>query len=321
MRGCAHNCRFCQARSIYGPPRMRKTDELIDLARESYKNTGFDELSLVSLSSSSYPHIKELINSLTEIFAPLGVGIALPSLRVEEDLEKLPSLISMIKKSGLTFAPEAGTEKMLGIIKKNIQLKELFDALRQAYKMGWRKVKLYFMIGLPQEDDSDLEAIIDLADKLALLKKESSRSPAEITISVSSLIPKPHTPFQWMPMTGEDELKRRQRFLLDKVRGKRYLRLKMHDVKTSVLEGIFSRGDRRLGPVLRDAWKSGARFDAWSESFNPAIWEDALLKNRIDKDCYLRMRDCDEILPWERISCGMSKDALVEEHKSSLKIT
>lgn len=318
MRGCPNQCRFCQARSIYAPVRMREPDELLDLASQVYKNTGFDELSLVSLSSSSYPYIAGLIKALTEKFATTGVGISLPSLRIEESLKNLPSLISAIKKSGLTFAPEAGTERMLCIINKRVKTNQLFEALRQAYKMGWRRVKLYFMIGLPFEEEDDLEAIVELSDEAAMLRRTVSPHPAEVVINVSSFIPKPHTPLQWAKMADMDELKSKQQFLIKKVAGKRYLKLKLHNIQRSILEGVFSRGDRRLGRVLLDAWVNGARFDAWSESFKPELWDDIFLKNGLNKESYLTERRLDEILPWEHIFCGIDKDVLAAEHKVSL---
>lgn len=317
MRGCPHRCRFCQARSIYGPLRIRKVDELINLASQSYRNTGFDEVSLVSLSSSSYPYIEELIQALTGIFASSGVGIALPSLHIEEDLEKLPLLIRAVKKSGLTFAPEAGTDRMLQIINKKVEQKELFEALNQAYRMGWRRIKLYFMLGLPFEEEDDLGAIIELADEAAMLRKSHSSYPAEVIINVSSFVPKPHTPFQWMKMATVDELKRKQEFLIKKVAGKRYLKLKLHNLQTSVLEGVFSRADRKLGRVLLEAWKEGARFDAWSESFNPDLWEQAFFKNDLKKENYLGERRLDEILPWEHILCGIDRGELIAEYKAA----
>lgn len=320
MRGCPHRCRFCQASSIYAPVRTRKVDQLLELASRTYKNTGFDEVALVSLSSSSYPYIDELIKALTEKFASLGVGISLPSLRIEEDLKNLPSLISAIKKSGLTFAPEAGTERMSRIINKRIRRKELFQALRQAYQMGWRRIKLYFMIGLPFEEEEDLEGIVELADQAARLKKEVSPGPAEVVISVSSFIPKPHTPFQWVRMATADELQRKQEFLLKRAAGKRYLKVKFHNIQTSVLEGVFSRGDRRLGGVLLDAWRDGARFDAWTECFNPGLWDKAFLKNGLDTQSYLAERGLDEILPWENILCGVGEEALAEEYLASCKL-
>ncbi|NQT95847.1 MAG: TIGR03960 family B12-binding radical SAM protein, partial [Candidatus Omnitrophica bacterium] len=228
MRGCPNSCHFCQAKSIYSPVRIRKPKEIVQLAEESYKNTGFDEVSLLSLSSSNYPGIDKLINKLTAIFSSLGVGISLPSLRIEKELDRLPLAIWAGgssacggKKSGLTFAPEVATEKMQRVVNKLLDFKELFTALRQAYKIGWKRVKLYFMIGLPEEEREDLEAIVALADRVALLRKEVSRGPAEVTISISSFIPKPHTAFERLPMASLNDIKEKQQFLVDKVKTKR----------------------------------------------------------------------------------------------------
>ncbi len=303
MRGCPNQCHFCQAKSIYHPVRMRDRKEILALAKESYKNTGFDDLSLLSLSSSNYPGIDKLIKELTEIFLPVGVGISLPSLRIEEKIKDLPALISVVKKSSLTFAPEAGTEKMLKIINKKIDRNILFKVLRHAYANGWRRIKLYFMIGLPSEEDKDIEAIIDFADAIAMLKKEMSRHPAEVIVNISSFIPKPHTYFEREKMASAGELKAKQNLLLTLARSKRYLKLKFHDIEASILEALFSRGDRGMSQVLLNAWKLGARFDAWSESFNPRIWDEAITHCGLDKALYLSCRDDREDLPWSFIKC------------------
>ena len=301
MRGCPNNCHFCQARSIYGPVRIRDRSQVVGLAMDSYKNTGLDELSLLSLSSSSYPGIEKLIKELTELFLPLGVGISLPSLRIEDTATNLPSLISVIKKSGLTFAPEAGSDRMLGIINKNIQKEKLFSALREAFSKGWRRVKLYFMIGLPGETDEDVEAIITFAALIAALRKEVSRQPADIVVNVSSFIPKPHTFFERKAMAGAEELQRKQKILLHKSRPHRYLKLKFNDVSTSVLESVFSRGDKNLSGLLLGAWENGARFDAWQETFNFDIWHRAFADCGIDIQSYLSAKDEQETLPWGHI--------------------
>lgn len=303
MRGCPNNCSFCQAKSVYGPVRIRSQEDILDLAKEAYKNTGFDEISLLSLSSSCYPAIDKLLDKLTEVFAPLGVGLSLPSLRIEDQLDKMPSLISVIKRSGFTFAPEVGSERMLQVINKGIKHEKLFETLEQVYKKGWRRVKLYFMIGLPFEQEEDLEAIIGLADRAALLRKEFFRHPAEVAISVSSFIPKPHTPFQRMEMQAADKLREKQEFLAKRIAGKRYLKLKLHDLNASIVEGVFSRGDRRLGSLLLSAWKKGARFDAWSESFKPQLWEEAFIETGLSKEPYLCGRRPEEALPWQHIEC------------------
>jgi radical SAM family uncharacterized protein len=306
MRGCPNQCHFCQAKSIYHPVRVRDRKEVLALARESYKNTGFDDISLLSLSSSNYPGIDKLIKELTEIFLPSGVGISLPSLRIEEKVKNLPALISVIKKSSLTFAPEAGTEKMLKIINKKIDRNMLFKVLRYAYANGWRRIKLYFMIGLPSEEDKDIEAIIGFADAVAMLKKEVSRHPAEVIVSISSFIPKPHTYFEREKMASEGELKAKQNLLEAHAKKKGYLKLKFHDIKASILEALFSRGDRDMSQVLLDAWRLGVRFDAWSESFNPKIWDEAITRCGLDKALYLSGRGDREDLPWSFIKCYAS---------------
>jgi radical SAM family uncharacterized protein len=301
MRGCPNDCYFCQARSIYHPVRIRNTRQVLQLAEDSYKNTGLDEVSLLSLSSSNYPGIEKLIEELTDLFLPLGVGISLPSLRIEDAASSLPSLISVIKKSGLTFAPEAGSDRMLDIINKKIEKEKLFSALKSAFSKGWRRVKLYFMIGLPGEEDTDIESIIDFAVKIADLRKEVSRQSADIIVSVSSFIPKPHTFFERQKMSEADELRRKQKILLRKVAPHRYIKLKFNDVSTSLLEAVFSRGDRKLSTLLLSAWEKGARFDAWQESFNFDIWQKAFSDCGIDMETYLKKREEGEKLPWDHI--------------------
>jgi radical SAM family uncharacterized protein len=304
MRGCPNSCRFCQARSIYGPVRLRKNDDIIKLAKLSYQNTGLDDISLLSLSSSSYPGVDALIKELTKVFLPLGVGISLPSLRIEDTARGLPALISIIKKSGLTFAPEAGTDRMLDIINKKIEKDKLFGVLRQAFDKGWRRVKLYFMIGLPHEEQQDVEAIIDFATAVAMLRKEIAGQPAEVVVNVSSFIPKPHTYFQRENMASPEELKQKQEIILKKSKNARYLKIKFQDINTSVLEAVFSRGDQRLGQVLIHAWKNGARFDAWAESFDNNIWNQAFSMSGINKQDYLLYSDKNNRLPWSHIECG-----------------
>jgi radical SAM family uncharacterized protein len=301
MRGCPNNCHFCQARAIYGPVRIRDKSQVIELARDSYKNTGLDEVSLLSLSSSNYPGIEKLIKELTDIFLPLGVGISLPSLRIEDAVSGLPSLVSVIKKSGLTFAPEAGSDRMLRIINKEIEKEKLFSALTAAFSKGWRRIKLYFMIGLPGETDKDVEAIIEFAESIIALRKRVSRQGADIIVSVSSFIPKPHTYFERQSMAGVDELKRKQNILFNKSRPHRSIKLKFNDAYTSMLEAVFSRGDKILSALLLQAWENGARFDAWQETFNHSIWQGAFSSCGIDPQHYLKMRDEHENLPWNHI--------------------
>lgn len=301
MRGCPYNCRFCQASAIYSPVRMLKPDDAFDIAKRCYKSTGYDEISLLSLSSASYPFLKTLLKRLIDEFTRLGAGISLPSLRLEDDLKDLPAFMNTVRKTGLTFAPEAATEKMLKIINKNISLDALISSLDEAYKLGWRRVKLYFMIGLPGEDESDLRAIVELADRAAMLRKKYAKGPADVALSIASFIPKPHTSFQWEGMCSADELKKKQDIVKDNARGKRYIKIKFHDIKTSCLEAVFSRGDRRLSNVLVEAWKRGARFDAWSETFKPELWDSVFSDLNIDKQSYLNKRGYDFSFAWNHI--------------------
>ncbi len=303
MRGCPNQCYFCQARNIYSPVRVRDRQEALNIAVESYKNTGLDEVSLLSLSSSDYPGIDKLIKELTNIFLPAGVGISLPSLRIEDSTEELPFLISLVKKSSLTFAPEAGSERLLNVINKNIDREKLFKALRHAYENGWRRIKLYFMIGLPSENEEDVSSIIDFADSVALYRKEFSRHPAEVIVNVSSFIPKPHTPFEREKMACADELKTKQNLLSAKAKGKRYLNLKFHDIDTSILEAFFARAGKSAGAILIKAWESGCRFDGWSETFKSKIWSEILEAFSRNPEDYLCGADKDDGLPWSFITC------------------
>jgi radical SAM family uncharacterized protein len=303
MRGCPNSCHFCQAGRIYAPVRIRDKNQVIDISKALYRNTGMDELSLLSLSSSSYPAIEELIQELTEFFMPLGVGLSLPSIRIEDASKNLPFLISRIKKSGLTFAPEVGSERMLEVINKTIDRGKLFITLKDAFKRGWQRVKLYFMIGLPGETDEDIESIISFSSYVAMLKKECSAHPAEVTVSVSSFIPKPHTFFEREGMSEPGELRRKQEMLFRKAKPLRYLKLKFNDVNTSIMESVFSRGDRKLSEPLLRAWANNARFDAWQEAFNFEIWQKAFSDCSVDMHDYLMAKDRTNELPWSHIYC------------------
>ncbi|MFH1645882.1 MAG: TIGR03960 family B12-binding radical SAM protein [Candidatus Omnitrophota bacterium] len=318
MRGCPYSCRFCQASAIYKPVRVLKPEEVLDITKKCYKSTGYDEISLLSLSSASYPFLKPLLKSLMDEFDHLGVGISLPSLRLEDDLKDLPAFIKSVRKSGLTFAPEAATEKMLNIINKNISLDTLINSVDEAYKLGWRRIKLYFMIGLPGEDEEDIKAIIELADKVALLRKKYAKGPADVSLSIASFIPKPHTAFQWEGMCSTEELKKKQAIVRNMANRKKYIKIKFHDLKTSSLEAVFSRGDRRLSQVLLEVWKRGARLDAWSENFKPDLWDSVFNDLGIDKQSYLNKRNYDFLFAWDHIHCGVGKEKLREEHSRAM---
>ncbi|MDD4879438.1 MAG: TIGR03960 family B12-binding radical SAM protein [Candidatus Omnitrophica bacterium] len=298
MRGCRRACNFCQACAIYGPNRFRSPGKILSLAEKIYKNTGYDEISLVSLSSGDHPQIMEIITSLTEAFKGRAVSISFPSLRVEEMTSRFPLELTSGRRTGLTFAPEVGSDKMRKSINKNIPPEVLKECAYQAFKNNWRRIKLYFMIGLPGEEDSDLDAIVDLAREVSETKKRVDGKPADINASVSVFIPKPHTRFEREAMLPADEVYRRQRYIREKARRTR-VKFIFHDAKMSYLESVFARGDRDLSGALYLAWKNGCRFDSWKENFDLERWLAAFREAGINPDRYsLRERELGENLPW-----------------------
>lgn len=315
-RGCPNRCRFCQGRVQYFPLRYRNIENILKLASELYRRTGYEELSLAGLSVSEYPDIEGLLEALLDLFKSKAVNVSLPSLKAKARVGRLSSLIAGVKKTGLTFAPEAGTEKLRKIIGKDFEEGEFFQALEGAYLSGYQHIKLYFMIGLPFEEESDLEAIIDLASRASELKRRMNKAPAQVNVSVNTLIPKPHTPLQWFPMEGIDKIKAKQDYLKSKLRNRR-LKFSFHHRQMSLLEGILSRGDRRLSEVILGAFKRGARFDAWSNNFAFEKWLDAFSETDIDPRFYLRERKKDELLPWDFIDVGVDKASLLEEFPGS----
>ena len=298
MRGCRRACNFCQACAIYGPNRFRSPSKILSLAEKIYKNTGYDEISLVSLSSGDHPQIMEIVTSLTGAFKERAVSISFPSLRVEEMTSRFPLELTSGRHTGLTFAPEVGSDKLRKVINKNIAPEALKECAYQAFKNNWRRIKLYFMIGLPGEDDSDLDAIVDLAREVSETKKKVDGRPADINAAVSVFIPKPHTRFEREAMLPADEVYRRQRYIREKARRTR-VKFVFHDPKMSYLEAVFARGDRELSKALYLAWKNGCRFDSWKENFDLEKWLPAFREAGIDPDRYsLRERGLDEGLPW-----------------------
>ncbi len=298
MRGCRRACNFCQACAIYGPNRFRSPSKILSLAEKIYKNTGYDEISLVSLSSGDHPQIMEIVTSLTGAFKERAVSISFPSLRVEEMTSRFPLELTSGRHTGLTFAPEVGSDKLRKAINKNIPPEALKECAYQAFKNNWRRIKLYFMIGLPGEDDSDLDAIVDLAREVSETKKKVDGRPADINAAVSVFIPKPHTRFEREAMLPADEVYRRQRYIREKARRTR-VKFVFHDPKMSYLEAVFARGDRELSKALYLAWKNGCRFDSWKENFDLEKWLPAFREAGIDPDRYsLRERGLDERLPW-----------------------
>jgi len=316
FRGCTRGCRFCQAGVVYRPVRERKPETLLRLAQELADNTGYDEISLVSLSSADYSCLGSLADELLARFAPQRVSLSLPSLRVDSFSIELANKIQKVRRSGLTFAPEAGTQRLRDVINKGVTEADLIEAAGAAFRSGWSNIKLYFMIGLPTETDEDVLAIADLARKvLALARNVRNR---KVTVSVSTFVPKPHTPFQWAPQLSVSEMVRRQNLLRAAFRD-RSISFNWHDPQTSRLEGVFARGDRRLGKTLAEAWRRGARFDGWSEYFKPGVWDEAFAATGIDPDHYtVRNREIGELLPWSHIDCGASQDWLATEWKQAL---
>ena len=319
MRGCTQGCRFCQAGMTKRPNRIRSVDKILNMSGDCYRNTGHDEISLGALSISDYPHLKDLMARMGEAFNPQNVNIAFPSLRVSEELTELPSYLNTVRKSGLTFAPEAATTRLRKVINKNISNEDLFAGVREAYKEGWNLVKLYFMVGLPTEIDEDVEEIANLAYRVSSLRREVKGSVGNVNITVSPFVPKAHTPFQWEPMVSLERLKDIRRMIMSKIRHKR-IRIKFSKPERSILEGVFARGNRELGKVIIQAWQDGCRFDAWDDFFDYDKWVSAFEKAGVNEKPYLyRERGEDEILPWDHLSSGIIKEFLISERKKSFE--
>lgn len=325
QRGCIRGCRFCQAGMIYRPIRPRSLDFLKRRALEMLDSTGYEEITLSSLSSSDYEALPELVYYLIEECQQRKINIALPSLRIDAFSLDVMSKVQDIRKSSLTFAPEAGSQRMRDVINKGLTEEVILNGAREAFQGGWNRVKLYFMLGLPGETDEDIEAIAELANKIAAtyfeLPKEERHGRPEITASTSFFVPKPFTPFQWAPMGGADYFEEKRQFLKGKVReqiNQRSLRYICHDAVTSELEGIFARGDRALSQVIEKAYKRGCIFDAWTDYFQPELWNELLDECGIDRHFYnYRERSFGEILPWDFIDIGVSKQFLWREYENA----
>ncbi len=312
MRGCPNRCRFCQARTQYFPFRQRKLESILHLAQDSYLKTGYEEISLCGLSVSDYANISELLQELVNIFREKAVSVSLPSLKPKMLVGNLSTLIASIKKTGLTFAPEAGSPRLRNILAKDFDTEEFFQALEQAYLSGYQHVKLYFMIGLPEEKEEDLDSIIDFAEQVSQLRKKTQKGPAQVNISINTLIPKPQTPFQWLAMVNSETIRYKQDYLKKRVRNTK-LNFSFHNRWMSILEGVIARGDRRLSQVLLAAFLGGARFDAWQSYFNFDLWITAFNACKIDPYFYLKGRAREEILPWDFIETEISKATPLNE--------
>jgi radical SAM family uncharacterized protein len=324
FRGCIRGCRFCQAGVIYRPLRERSPEKLMEIAREQAKNTGYEEISLLSLSSSDYTCLEQLTGQLIDEMEAKNVNIALPSLRVDSFTLNLMEKAQKVRKSGLTFAPEAGSQRLRDVINKGITEEDLKNSVTLAFSGGWKNVKLYFMLGLPTEDYEDIEGISKLAqmvvDTYYELPREV-RGPGRVgvTVSTSSFVPKPFTPFQWEAQDSIEELNKKQGFLKGKIKN-RNIKYNWHNNKVSMLEAVFARGDRRVGKVLIAAWQKGCKFDSWDEHFKYELWMQAFDESEIDPEFYAnRKREYTEILPWDHIDVGVTKKYLIKENEKAYK--
>ena len=321
FRGCTRGCRFCQAGMIYRPIREKSVDRLKEIVDKLVKNTGYDEISLSSLSTSDYSKLRELTDFLVDEYTPQNVGISLPSLRLDNFSMEIAEKIQQVRKSGLTFAPEAGTQRLRDVINKGVSEEDLKNATKKAFEMGWNSVKLYFMIGLPTETYEDLDGISNLAYDVIDTYREVNggklRKSFSVTVSTSTFVPKPFTPFQWHGQDLTEEVIEKQRYLVKKLKNKD-IKYNYHDSKTSLMEAVIARGDRRIGKVILDAFKAGAKFDGWSEYFNLDIWKDAMEKNGLDIAFYAnRERNYEEVLPWDHIDVGVTKKFLIRENEKA----
>lgn len=310
-RGCTRGCRFCQAGMLYRPVRERSPERILELTQESVSATGWEEVALLSLSSGDYSGFEQLIQDITSYLALQGVALSLPSLRTDTFSESMAAQIRKVRKTGFTLAPEAGTERLRRIINKGNTEEDLRHAISTAFAYGWQAVKLYFMIGLPTESEEDLDGIIDLIFKAARWAQGG-----KITASVSTFVPKSHTPFQWAEQIPAAETRRRQAYLRNRLR-RRSVQLKFHDERISFLEGVIARGDNRLSDVIECAYRKGARLDSWDDQLRFPLWEESFGEKGISPEDYLEARNLDIPLPWEFIATGLRREFLVNEwHKA-----
>ena len=321
QRGCIRGCRFCQAGMIYRPTRERDLETLKESARTLLKRTGHEEISLSSLSSSDYSHLKELVNFLIEEFRDRAVNISLPSLRIDAFALDVMSKVQDVKKSSLTFAPEAGSQRLRNVINKGLTEEDILHGAGEAFQGGWNRVKLYFMLGLPTETEEDQKGIAHLAEKIAEryyeIPKDKRNGKVQINVSTSFFVPKPFTPFQWAPMFREEDYIAKAKTVKEEIRAQlnqRSIKYNWHEPDVTVLEGFLARGDRRCADVILRAYEKGALYDAWSEHFHYDIWKEACQETGIDMEFYtMRERDTAEILPWDFIDAGVTKRFLIHE--------
>lgn len=322
FRGCIRGCRFCQAGYVYRPVRERSAKTLTELADKLLSSSGYDEISLSSLSTSDYRELRGLTDCLLKMTEEKKIGLSLPSLRIDNFSLELMNKVQKVRKTGITFAPEAGTQRLRDVINKNITEENIMKSAGMLFRGGWTNVKLYFMIGLPTETEEDVEGIAALAERVLgeyfAIDKEERAKNINITVSTSSFVPKPFTAFQWEKQNTRTQLIEKQKILQNSIRSRR-IRYSWHDNKTSYLEGVFARGDRRLCDVIIEAVRLGCKFDGWGEHFDFEKWMQAFKNCGIDPDWYLRERDIDEVLPWEHISVGVTKNFFKKEREKAYR--
>lgn len=321
MRGCIRGCRFCQAGFIYRPLREKDAKGVCDQCQTLLENTGYEEISLSSLSTSDYSGLEPLLNDLIDYTDEHKINMTLPSLRIDNFSKKLVEKIKSVRKSGLTFAPEAGTQRMRDVINKNISEEDVMKSCRLAFEGGYTSVKLYFMLGLPTETDEDIVGIIELAqrvvDEYYHTEGRAKGRAVNVTVSVSTFVPKPYTPFEFEPQDTTEEINRKHRLLADSISSKK-ISLKYHETHTSVLEGVLARGDRRLGKVILNAYNKGCYLDSWDECFKYNKWIEAFDECNVDMSFYAnRKREYDEIMPWQHLDCGVTRKFLIRENKKA----
>ncbi len=320
QRGCGRGCRFCQAGAVYRPVRERPVDEVLAAVDELLANTGFEEIALLSLSSSDYTGIETLVRELAARHGTGRLSISLPSLRIESvSVALMEQLQATGRRSSFTFAPEAASERLRGVINKPIADDDLLAVAEEVFGRGWKTIKLYFMIGHPTQTLDDVAAIADLARRVRAAGVRAVGRKAQVNVGVSTLVPKPHTTFQWLPLAAEADIRAQQNVLKDNLRGPG-LKLNWNDPQETLLEAVLSRGDRRLGRVIHRAWQLGARFDGWSDQFRPEAWHQAFQEHGLQPDFYARRsRPVDEVLPWDAIDAGLSKTFLVRDYEAALR--
>lgn len=321
LRGCIRGCRFCQAGYLYRPFREKSPKTICDGAKSLCENTGYEELSLSSLSTSDYSQIEEMLTELLEYTEENRINLSLPSLRIDNFTEELLEKIKRVRKSGLTFAPEAGTQRLRDVINKNVSEEEIMSTCRIAFEGGYTNVKLYFMLGLPTETDEDIIGIADTAQRIvdlyySLPNRQKGKS-CQVSISTATFVPKPFTPFQFEPQATMEEIERKQKLLISSIKTKK-ISVSWHNPRTSILEAVLAKGDRKVGEVVYTAWKKGCIFDGWNEFYDFDKWSEAFDECNVDMGFYAnRERDFDEILPWEHLDYFVSKDFLIKENKLS----